>query len=53
MVRKPGQKPSTGSVSTGKARKEKNKPDARTPMQRIMVMGPTGKKRMEWREWGK
>lgn len=53
MVRKPGQKPSSGSSSSGKAHKEKNKTDPRTPMQRVLVVGPTGKKRLEWREWEK
>jgi hypothetical protein len=51
MVRKPGQKPSVGSSSSGKARKEKNKTDPKTPMQRVLVLGPTGKRRFEWRPW--
>jgi hypothetical protein len=53
MARKPGQKPSTGSSKPGQPRKEKNKTQARTPMQRVMVMGPTGKIRFEWRPWEK
>jgi hypothetical protein len=51
MAHKPGQKPSTGSSKSGKARKEKNKTDPKGPMQRVLVVGPTGKKRLEWRPW--
>lgn len=51
MARKPGQKPSTGSSSSGKARKEKNKTQPRTPQQRVLHMGPTGKKTLIWRDW--
>lgn len=40
------------SPSKGKGRTKKSKqPTQRTPMQRVMVMGPTGKLRMEWRPW--
>lgn len=34
----------------GKNRNQKQ-PTQRTAMQRVMVMGPTGKLRMEWRPW--
>lgn len=34
----------------GKHKKVKQ-PAQRTPMQAVMVMGPTGKTRMEWRPW--
>lgn len=29
----------------------KKQPTQKTPMQRVAVMGPTGKLRFEWREW--
>lgn len=38
------------SNSKGKTRNQKQ-PTQRTEQQRIMVMGPTGKLRMEWRPW--
>lgn len=57
MALKPGQKPTTGSSKTGSSsgrkRREKNKTQERTPMERVMIMGPTGKIRWEWRPWGK
>lgn len=34
----------------GKHRKQKQ-PTQKTPMQRIVVMGPTGKTHLEWRPW--
>lgn len=38
--------------SSGKSRVKKQKqPTQRPPMQRVMVMGPTGKLRFEWRPW--
>lgn len=51
MAQKPGQKPSTGSSKSGKTRKEKSKTDAKTPQQRILHMGPTGKLTLVWRDW--
>jgi hypothetical protein len=51
MARKPGQKPSVGSTSSGKARKEKNKTDPKTPQQRVRHMGPSGKLTLVWRDW--
>lgn len=36
--------------SGGKQRKQKN-PTQKPAMQRIKVMGPSGKLRLEWREW--
>ena len=53
--RKIAPKPSKDTPSTkkrGNAKKAAKQPTQRTPMERIMVMGPTGKKRMEWRPWG-
>lgn len=41
---------SPGSSKSGKAKKTKQ-PTQRPPMQRVMVMGPTGKIRFEWRPW--
>lgn len=38
------------SSNKGKSRNQKQ-PTQRTEMQRVMVMGPTGKLRMEWRPW--
>jgi hypothetical protein len=36
----------------GKKRRNKAKqPQAKTPMQRVVVIGPTGKRRLEWRPW--
>lgn len=32
------------------ARKKGKEPTQRTPKQRVMIVGPTGKKRMEWRD---
>lgn len=40
---------STNQVG-GKKRKQKN-PTQKPAMQRIKVMGPTGKLHLEWREW--
>lgn len=37
-------------AKSGKAKKVKQ-PTQRPPRQRIMVMGPTGKIRFEWRDW--
>ncbi len=50
-MRKPGQKPTVGSSTSGKKRKEKNKPDPKTPQQRVLHMGPTGKLVLMWRDW--
>ena len=38
------------SKPSGKAKKVKQ-PTQRPPQQRVMVMGPTGKIRFEWRPW--
>lgn len=38
------------SKSSGRTKKTKQ-PTQRPPMQRVMVMGPTGKIRFEWRPW--
>jgi hypothetical protein len=51
MAHKPGQKPSTGSSKAGQARKEKSKTHARTAQQRVLHVGPTGKKTLVWRDW--
>lgn len=34
-------------------KKHGKQPTQHTPMQRVMVVGPTGKRRMVWREWEK
>jgi hypothetical protein len=43
----------TGSSSkTGGGKGRHNtQPTQKTPMQRVRVIGPTGKARMEWRPW--
>lgn len=38
------------TAKAGKAKKVKQ-PTQRPPQQRVMVMGPTGKIRFEWRPW--
>lgn len=38
------------SKSGGKAKKIKQ-PTQRPPMQRVMIVGPTGKIRFDWRHW--
>jgi len=50
MSQKKGQKPAQSS-SKGKAAKKQKQPTQKTPMQRVAVMGPTGKLRFEWRPW--
>lgn len=50
--------PKKGASSNGAASNSKGKHNkkqgtqARTPMERVVVIGPTGKRRLEWREWG-
>lgn len=42
-----------GSSKSGKGKHNKKQgTQARTPKERIVVIGPTGKRRLEWREWG-
>lgn len=48
--RKPHLKASSGSAGSTKKRKEKQKTQ-KPKMQSVMVMGPTGKLRMEQRPW--
>lgn len=43
-------KPVKSGGSKGKNRNQKQ-PTQKTPMQRVAVMGPTGKLRFEWRPW--
>jgi hypothetical protein len=33
------------------ASKKQKQPTQRTPFQRVMVVGPTGKRRFEWQPW--
>jgi hypothetical protein len=40
-----------GGDNTKKKRKQKQARDPRTPMERVMIMGPSGKLRLEWRRW--
>lgn len=51
MVHKPGQKPSTGSSASGKTRKPPKQDQQRTPQERVLHMGPSGKKTLIWRDW--
>lgn len=39
------------TAKVGAPKKGKQATQKRTPQQRIMVLGPTGKKRFEWRDW--
>jgi hypothetical protein len=44
--------PKTPSSKGGKSRVKKTKqPTQHPPQQRVMVLGPTGKRRFEWRPW--
>jgi hypothetical protein len=45
-------KASTPASSKGGGKKKNKQPTQKPPMQRVRVIGPTGKARMEWREWG-
>jgi hypothetical protein len=51
MVRKPGQKPSTGTSSSVAKKNRQREIQPRTPQERILHMGPTGKKTLIWRDW--
>ena len=42
---------SPGSSKSQGAAKKVKQPTQRPPKQRVMVMGPTGKIRFEWRDW--
>lgn len=49
---KPHLKTRSQADTSKKKRREKGKNKGpRTPMQRVLVIGPTGKKRLEWRPW--
>lgn len=37
-------------AKSGRSKKQKQATQ-RTAMQRVMVVGPSGKRRLEWREW--
>lgn len=37
------------SPASGKAKKKQKQPTQVTPQQRVKIMGPTGKLRLEWR----
>jgi propanediol utilization protein len=41
----------TGSPSKGGKAKKQKQPTQFAPQQRVMVLGPTGKRRFEWRPW--
>lgn len=42
--------PAKGSTTKKRVQKKKG-PGQKPPMQRVLVMGPTGKTRLEWRPW--
>jgi hypothetical protein len=42
--------PSKQAATKSRVKKGKQ-PTQRTPMQRVLVVGPTGKRRFEWRAW--
>jgi hypothetical protein len=43
--------PSSPAKSGGSKRKKQKQPTQRPEMQRVMVVGPSGKRRLEWRPW--
>lgn len=45
-------KPASKGGSSKRKKKQKGKTQPKPPMERVMVMGPSGKTRMEWRPWG-
>lgn len=53
MARKrvPTPKTSAPANKKGKSGRHSKQPTQKTPMQRVAVMGPTGKVRFEWRPW--
>jgi hypothetical protein len=51
MARKRVEPKMSAPVKKGGAKKHNKQTTQKTPMQRIAVMGPTGKVRFEWREW--
>lgn len=52
MAQKRGNiKASAPAKGKGGRNKHSKQPTQKTPMQRVAVMGPTGKIRFEWREW--
>jgi hypothetical protein len=49
---KPGTtKKTPPSTAKQPAAKKQKQPTQRTPFQRVMVVGPTGKRHFEWRHW--
>lgn len=51
VSKKPHLKNGKQPEASKRKRKEKGKRDPRTPMQRVVVIGPSGKRRLEWRPW--
>jgi hypothetical protein len=52
MAQKRGSKKVSAPVSNkGGRKRNNNQPTQKTPMQRVLVIGPTGKRRLEWRPW--
>lgn len=48
MKKKIQAKPTTGSSKSGKVAKKQKQPTQYTPQLRVLVLGPTGKRRLEW-----
>jgi hypothetical protein len=45
-------KPLSAKPTDSKKKRNKDKkPQAKTPQQRVLVIGTTGKRRLEWRPW--
>lgn len=51
MARKRVSPKTSAPAKKGKGGRNNKQPTQKTPMQRVGVMGPTGKLRFEWRPW--
>lgn len=51
MAQKRGTNKTSAPAKSKGGRKNSKQPTQKTPMQRVAVMGPTGKLRFEWRPW--
>ncbi len=51
MARKKMSPKTSAPANKGKSGRNSKQPTQKTPMQRVAVMGPTGKLRFEWRPW--
>lgn len=46
-----GSKGKPATPSKGGKSRNSGQPTQKTEMQRVLVIGPTGKRRLEWRPW--